>query len=96
MGMADLLSWKIKSRPTLDEGAIMEMQTVESSLLYAVGYNPSTQTLRIQFLTKWKPGATYEYADVPREVWERLESAPSKGKYFLNFIKKQFTATRIS
>lgn len=60
------------------------MQPVDSSNLAAVGYNSSSQTLRIRF----NDGSLYEYSGVPEHVHNGLLSAPSKGRYFDQQVKK--------
>ena len=62
----------------------MEMQSVSSSNLSAVGYNFDSSTLRVEFLK----GGLYEYQGVPSDVYEGLINAGSKGTYFDQFIKK--------
>lgn len=62
----------------------MEMQSVSSTDLAAVGYNFDTATLRVEFLK----GGFYEYQGVPLDIYEGLMDAPSKGQYFNQFIKK--------
>jgi hypothetical protein len=46
----------------------MTMQPVNSSNIAAIGYDPETQTLAIEF----RSGGTYEYYDVPEQVFEGL------------------------
>jgi hypothetical protein len=62
----------------------MEMIPVSSSNLAAIGYEPETAVLRIQFLN----GGTYLYHGVPLETYEGLLNAGSKGQYFDQFVKK--------
>jgi hypothetical protein len=62
----------------------MEMQSVTSSNLAAIGYDQDSATVRIEFL---KSGM-YEYYGVPLEIYEGLACAASKGTYFAQFIKK--------
>ena len=62
----------------------MEMQPVSSSNLAAVGYDEESSTLRVEFLN----GTSYEYYNVPKEVFEDLLNAGSKGQYFNSNIKK--------
>jgi hypothetical protein len=61
----------------------MELITVESSMIHAVGYDPEKHVLEVVFNT----GRTYQYADVPPEVYEGLLKAESKGRYFLANIR---------
>ena len=55
----------------------MELVRVESSMIEAVGYEPTTQELEVVFTS----GKTYRYTGVPREVYEGLLAAESKGRY---------------
>ena len=55
----------------------MQMTTVDSSMIYKVGYDPETQTLEVIF----NSGETYQYYDVPTEEYEGLIAAESKGQY---------------
>jgi KTSC domain len=62
----------------------MNRTPVSSSNLRAIGYDPATQTLEVEFLT----GAVYSYAGVPASVHAGLMSASSHGSYFDANIKK--------
>lgn len=62
----------------------MERQHVNSSNLESVGYDPTTQTLEIEFLN----GGLYQYSGVPESVYQGLMSASSHGQYFDQYIKK--------
>ena len=53
----------------------MIMKPVESSHIKAIGYDEETKTMRVEYAQ-----ATYEYADVPKEVYEQIMSADSKGR----------------
>ena len=67
------------------------MVMVNSSNLYAVDYNPSTETLTIQF----RSGRVYEYYNVPLTIYEGLLNAPSKGKFHHEYIKYSYYYNRI-
>lgn len=69
----------------------MTMQPVSSSNLAAVGYDPETQTLAIEF----KSGGTYEYYDVPQQVFDGLLSAGSLGQYFQSNIRGFYRYARL-
>ena len=71
-------------------GVYMQMIPVSSSNLVAVGYDDSSMTLRVQF----KSGV-YDYHSVPKNIFNGLLSAPSKGKYHHAYIKNSFRFTRI-
>jgi len=60
-----------------------EMIFVSSSNIEAIGYDESTQDLHVQFLS----GGYYVYHNVPREIFDRLMEAPSKGSYLNREIK---------
>ena len=55
----------------------MELVTVESSMIHAVGYDDAAQELEVVF----NSGKTYRYTGVPRTVYEELLAADSKGQY---------------
>lgn len=56
----------------------MERKIVQSSNLDSVGYDAKEKLLEIKF--KW--GGTYQYLNVPEEIYQELMSAKSVGKYF--------------
>lgn len=62
----------------------MQRQSVNSSNLSTVGYDPQTQILEIEF----NHGGIYQYLNVPSYVYEELMDASSHGKYFDQNIKK--------
>ncbi|MEH2023596.1 lysine--tRNA ligase [Nostoc sp.] len=63
-----------------------------SSLIKEFRYEPTTQTLTIEF----DNGSVYEYYKVPLSVKEGLENAPSDGQYFNKFIKGKFKFEQLS
>lgn len=63
----------------------MTMVPVSSSNLVAVGYDASSQTLRIQFSS-----GTYDYFDVPPHIHTGLMNASSKGEYHAANIKNSY------
>lgn len=60
----------------------MRMQIVSSSNLRAVGYDPATKVLRIEF-----HNGVYDYFNVPEEIYIGLLRAPSKGSFHHSYIK---------
>ena len=60
----------------------MQLTTVESSMLYAVGYDSKTRILEVVF----NRSGIYRYYDVPPEEYEGLMAAESKGRYMLDLI----------
>jgi hypothetical protein len=60
----------------------MELQQVESSMVQAVGYDEGSQTLEVVF----NNGKTYKYSQVPKEIYEQLLAADSKGSYMQDAV----------
>lgn len=69
----------------------MEMIPVDSTDLEEIGYDADTNTLVIEF----KRGNVYKYNDVPQAVYDGLMSADSVGKYFNQFIKRNYGYSKI-
>ena len=63
-----------------------EMQPVESQNLKAVGYDPMTRELQVEF----KSGGTYVYEGVSQDEHAALMSAPSKGGFLASRIKGRY------
>lgn len=67
----------------------MERQTVESSAVFALGYDPSSQSLEVEFHGKnGQPGKVWRYAPVTADLYEEL-TAPEEsiGRVFAAKIK---------
>ncbi len=64
----------------------MILETVESDVIHAIGYDPEIHLLEIIF----NDGRIYQYRGVPSEVYEGLQSAESKGRYFQENIRGEF------
>jgi len=67
----------------------MNMQSVKSSNIRAIGYE--SNTLRVEFAS----GAIYDYSDVPYATYSALMAAESIGKFFGQFVRSTFKATRV-
>jgi hypothetical protein len=66
----------------------MEMKEVKSSQIRAIGYDPETETLAVEFLPKGKwPASEYHYSFVNSDTYYALMTAESIGKYFADNIK---------
>lgn len=70
----------------------MEMTPVNSSNIEAVGYDPDSATLTMQF----KKGSVYEYYDVPQYEYDGLMAADSKGEYAHANIYKNYRQQKIA
>jgi hypothetical protein len=53
----------------------------------ALGYNPDTQTLRVQF----RDGEVYDYDGVTPEQWEGISHAWSPGKWMYRNLPNSYT-----
>lgn len=70
----------------------MQRESVSSSNIASVGYNPTEKILEIEF----NHGGIYQYFDVPQEVYDDLISASSHGKYFRANIMNCYECGKIN
>lgn len=78
------MNTEIKPRPEIN------MTPVVSSQIAAIGHDPKTNTMAIQFPHKHeatKQGSVYHYQNVSPEVFEEFKSAESIGAYFGKHIR---------
>ncbi|MDL0126658.1 KTSC domain-containing protein [Halobacterium salinarum] len=61
----------------------MDRESVSSSLLDSVGYDPDEQVLEVEL----QDGSVYQYIDVPEETYRGLMDADSLGRYFNAHIR---------
>lgn len=64
----------------------MDMVSIDSSHLRAVGYDPKDEELRVEFSS----GAVFVYEGVPEAVFDGLMSSASKGSYFHGNIRNVY------
>ncbi|VVE77419.1 hypothetical protein PSP31120_01282 [Pandoraea sputorum] len=64
----------------------MEMITVRSSAIAAVGYDPVTRHMRISF----RSGGTYDFCGVPKNVYEQFMASASMGRYYHAHIENRY------
>ena len=69
----------------------MRRDPISSSNIAAVGYDPSSETLEIEFTS----GGVYQYYNVPLSIYEALLAAPSKGSFFAAQIRDRFSYARV-
>ena len=53
----------------------MIMKPVSSSHISAIGYDEISKVMKVEYTQ-----ATYEYSNVPKEVYDQIMSADSKGR----------------
>lgn len=70
---------------------LMNMIAVTSSNIDAVGYDPDTKLLQINFLN----GTSYQYDGVPEYVAQGLVDASSVGQYFNANVKDSYGYTKL-
>jgi hypothetical protein len=70
--------------------AAMRRRRVDSSAITAVGYDPETRTLEVEFSS----GSVYDYFGVAAPLYESFLGAPSKGRFFAHHIRGQFPSER--
>ena len=68
----------------------MQLTPVKSSNIAAVGFDPATSTLGVQFSS----GATYHYAGVSAEDHAALMGADSIGSHFAKNIRGKFEGVK--
>ncbi len=64
----------------------MEMISVSSSAISAIGYDPDSRRMKIKF----KQGETYDFCNVPEHIFNGLLSASSKGTYYNDHIRDRY------
>jgi hypothetical protein len=69
----------------------MDRQTVSSSNIVAVGYDPASETLEVEF----QNGSVYQYYNVGQSTYDEFMAAPSKGKFLAYQIKNCFPYSRV-
>lgn len=70
----------------------MGRQAVSSSNLASVGYDPSSETLEVEFVNT---GKVYEYYNVPPFEFDRLLEASSIGQYFNANIRNSYPCSPV-
>lgn len=70
----------------------MTLQTVNSAAIHAIGYDAERLTLEIIFSS----GGIYRYAHVPPQIARRFYDAPSKGRFFRQYIQGVYPMHRLS
>ena len=70
----------------------MERKALASKAVLSVGYDDATLVLEIEF----NSGRVYQYADVPRGVYEWLLRTPSKGGYVARMVNDRYAYRDVS
>jgi hypothetical protein len=64
---------------------------VDSRNLASVGYDGQSLVLEVEF----QNGHVYRYAGVPRDVYDGLMTAASKGAYFNQTVRERFVGEEV-
>jgi KTSC domain len=62
-----------------------------SSVIHHIIYNEGSQRLRVFFIS----GITYDYINFPKELYDRLRQAFSKGKFLNEHIKGKYSFEKV-
>ncbi|MEQ1852190.1 MAG: KTSC domain-containing protein [Chthoniobacteraceae bacterium] len=81
----------LATSPAHAQSGLIERKAVKSSDLASVGYDQKSRVLEIEFHS----GGIYRYHEVPREIFDRLLAAESKGRFFAGQIRHRFRFERI-
>lgn len=60
----------------------MQLVTVDSSMVHALGYDAEAEELEVVFAS----GKIWRYQGVPRKVYDELLAAESIGSYMRSFV----------
>jgi hypothetical protein len=66
---------------------------LETKMLASAAYDAEKHTLYLRFR---KTGDVYLYFDFPQENYRAFVAAESRGQYFLNDIRHDFTCERLT
>lgn len=64
---------------------------MESSNIKAVGYDPASKTLEVEF----KNGAVYQHSGVPQDLADRMVHSESVGGFYNKMVKSTFKGERV-
>ena len=75
---------------TQEEIDSMDRETVASSTVLSIGYEPSSSTLEVEF-----KNGVYQYYNVPEPIYQQLMASDSKGKFMHAYIKPAYPCSRV-
>jgi len=68
----------------------MEMKKINAGKLRAIGYDPRTRLLRVEF----DDGSAIDYANVGSDVWRRFSTSGAAWSFYRDNIEEEFAGTR--
>jgi hypothetical protein len=69
----------------------MDRRSVTSTNVMSIGYDPTTETLEVEF----QNGGIYQYYNVSQNIYDELMNAPSKGQFIAYQIRNLFPYSRV-
>ena len=69
----------------------MNRQSVASTNVQSIRYDPQTETLEVEFLSGW----VYQYYGVPENMHMQFMQAPSKGQFLNTYIRNSYAYSRV-
>ena len=66
------------------------IETPNSSTIAKIAYDSPSSTLRVEF----RNGGAYQYFDVPQQVFDDMQRAPSTGQFLAQNIKGVYRYAR--
>ena len=69
----------------------MDRDQVTSSNIRSIGYDTTTETLEVEFLSGW----VYQYYGVPEGLYQQIMQTPSKGVFLNQYVKNAFAYSRV-
>jgi len=70
----------------------MQLVTVDSSMIHAVGYDKETQELEVVYTS----GKIWRYTNVPEQIYQQLLAAESKGSFMRSCIIGMYPEYKVS
>lgn len=68
------------------------MTSISSGKLRAIGYEPTTRTLRVAL----DDGSALEYTGVSEDLWRRFKASGTQWSFYRDNIEEEFVPKRIS
>lgn len=84
-----MVRWPHEHGVGLGAGGV-DRQSIDSRSLASVGYDMTSRTLEVEFVS----GSVYRYFDVPAAVFDGLLAAESAGRYFNAHVRDHYRFTR--
>jgi hypothetical protein len=70
----------------------MEMKTINSGKLRAIGYDARARILQVKLDT----GDTLQYSGVGEDLWRRLSTSGAAWSFYRDNIEEEFTTKKVS